>query len=82
MLLHEIAMSRGERSACHFLSCSPNLKLTVHYATLFHAKAFISLYRYSLSISTIEECSICIAVNMYRLVLFDKFIDLSVFWAV
>ena len=51
MLYHEIAMSRGERSVCYFLSRLPNFKLTVHYATLrSRAKTFItSLNRYSLS---------------------------------
>ena len=36
-------MSRGERSVCYFLSRLPNLKLTIHHATLRpHAKAFIT----------------------------------------
>ena len=39
MLKHEIAMSRGERLVCYFLSRLPNLKLTIHHATLrFHPK--------------------------------------------
>ena len=46
----------------------------------------LSIYYKFISIilvySTIEECSIGIAVNKYRLVLFDKCIVPSVFWAV
>ena len=34
MLKHEIEMSRGERLVYYILSRLPNLKLTVHQATL------------------------------------------------
>ena len=57
-ILHEIAMSRGERSVCYFLSRLPNPKLTVHHATFrSHTKAFItSLNRNSLSIMQHGHC--------------------------
>ena len=59
MLKHEIAMSRGERLVCYFLSHLPNLKLTVHHATLqSHAKTFITrLNRYSLPIHLLKKAA-------------------------
>ena len=62
MLKHEIAMSRGERLVCYFLSRLQNLKLTVHHATLrSHTKAFMTrLNRYSYSIWCILFCPLFI----------------------
>ena len=58
-------MSRGERLVRYFLSRLPNLKLTVHHATLrSHDKAFITRFK-SIFVAylPIEECSIGIAAN-------------------
>ena len=59
MIKHEIAMSNGERSVCYFLSRLPNLKLTVHHATLrSQAKAFVTrLNRYSLPIHLLKNAA-------------------------
>ena len=50
-------MSRGERLVCYFLSRFPNLKLTVHDATLrSHTKALITrLNRYVLPIQLLKN---------------------------
>ena len=75
-------MSLGVRSVSDLVNGLRNNKLTVHHATLrSHGKAFISFFFKSIALaySPIEECSIGIAVNKERLILFDKCIVLSVF---
>ena len=75
-------MSPGVRSISDLVNDLRNNKLTVHHATLQSHAIYYMIKSIFLAYSPIEECSIDIAVNKQHLVLFDKCIVLSVFWAV